>query len=55
MVDERGKLLARFIRPSRVRPGSTVKLARNFAPDHPGESLAAAGLTVEHGLGDRCP
>lgn len=39
MVDERGKLLARFIMPLRVRPGSTVKLARDFAPDHRGRMI----------------
>jgi len=34
MADERAKLLAEFVGPLRVRPGSTVKLAKDFDPGY---------------------
>ncbi|HMK08656.1 MAG TPA: polyphosphate kinase 2 family protein [Anaerolineales bacterium] len=34
MVDERAKLLAKFIEPLRVGPGATVKLAKDFDPGY---------------------
>jgi PPK2 family polyphosphate:nucleotide phosphotransferase len=34
MADDRTKLLAGFIEPLRVKPGSTVKLARDFDPGY---------------------
>jgi PPK2 family polyphosphate:nucleotide phosphotransferase len=34
MADERAELLAEFIGPLRVRPGSKVKLAKNFDPGY---------------------
>jgi PPK2 family polyphosphate:nucleotide phosphotransferase len=34
MADDRAKLLAKFIEPLRVKPGSKVKLARDFDPGY---------------------
>src|SRR5215469_10875863 len=34
MVDDRARLLAKFIEPLRVEPGSKVKLARDFDPGY---------------------
>jgi len=54
MVDDRVKLLAKFIEPLRVEPGSKVKLAKDFDPGYKasflkkkeGAGLLAAGVTV---------
>src|ERR1700751_1012008 len=54
MVDDRAKLLASFIEPLRVEPGSKVKLAKDFDPGYKasflkkkeGAGLLAAGVTV---------
>ena len=54
MVDDRVKLLAKFIEPLRVEPGSKVKLAKDFDPGYrasflkkkEGAGLLAAGVTV---------
>ena len=34
MADDRARLLAEFIEPLRVEPGSKVKLARDFDPGY---------------------
>ena len=34
MADDRAKLLAKFIEPLRVKPGSKVKLAKDFDPGY---------------------
>ena len=34
MADERARLLAKFIEPLRVTPGSKVKLAKDFDPGY---------------------
>ena len=47
MVDDRVKLLAKFIEPLRVEPGSKVKLAKDFDPGYKDDVLkkkAGAGL-----------
>src|SRR5215471_3477124 len=54
MVDDRVKLLAKFIEPLRVEPGSKVKLAKDFDPGYKasflkkkeGAGILAAGVTV---------
>ena len=54
MADERAKLLAKFIEPLRVEPGSKVKLARDFDPGYKasflkrkeGAAILAAGVEV---------
>jgi len=54
MADDRGKLLAEFIEPLRVKPGSKVKLAKDFDPGYKasllkkkdGAGLLEAGVTV---------
>ncbi len=54
MVDDRAKLLAKFIEPLRVEPGSKVKLPRDFDPGYKasflkkkeGAGILAAGVTV---------
>jgi PPK2 family polyphosphate:nucleotide phosphotransferase len=54
MADARGKLLAEFIEPLRVKPGSKVKLARDFDPGYKasllkkkdGAALLEAGVTL---------
>jgi PPK2 family polyphosphate:nucleotide phosphotransferase len=53
MVDDRAKLLAKFIEPLRVKPGSKVKLARDFDPGYKanflkkkeGTGILQAGVT----------
>ena len=54
MVDDRAKLLANFIEPLRVEPGSKVKLPKDFDPGYKssflkkkeGAGILAAGVTV---------
>jgi PPK2 family polyphosphate:nucleotide phosphotransferase len=54
MVDDRAKLLAKFIEPLRVEPGSEVKLGRDFDPGYKasflkkkdGATILDAGVTV---------
>jgi PPK2 family polyphosphate:nucleotide phosphotransferase len=54
MTDDRAKLLARFIEPLRVEPGSKVKLARDFDPGYKasfmtkkdGAAVLEAGVAV---------
>jgi len=54
MTDERAKLLARFIAPLRVTPGSKVKLSRDFDPGYKasfvkkkdGAAILQAGVEV---------
>jgi polyphosphate kinase 2 (PPK2 family) len=54
MVDDRVRLLAKFIEPLRVEPGSKVKLARDFDPGYKasylkkkeGAGILAAGVTI---------
>jgi PPK2 family polyphosphate:nucleotide phosphotransferase len=54
MVDDQGRLLASFIEPLLVKPGSKVKLARDFDPGYKasflkkkeGAGILAAGVTV---------
>jgi len=54
MVDDRVKLLAKFIEPLRVEPGSKVRLAKDFDPGYrasflkkkEGAGILAAGVTV---------
>jgi PPK2 family polyphosphate:nucleotide phosphotransferase len=53
MVDQRAKLVAKFIKPLRVKPGSTVKLARDFDPGYKASFLKkkdGAGV-LEAGVG----
>jgi len=54
MVDDRAKLLAKFIEPLRVEPGSKVKLAKDFDPGYKasflkkkdGATILEAGVAV---------
>src|SRR6516165_7482546 len=54
MVDDRVKLLGKFVEPLRVEPGSKVKLARDFDPGYKasylkkkeGAGILAAGVTL---------
>jgi PPK2 family polyphosphate:nucleotide phosphotransferase len=54
MADDRAKLLAEFIEPLRVEPGSKVKLAKDFDPGHKagflkkkdGATILQAGVEV---------
>jgi PPK2 family polyphosphate:nucleotide phosphotransferase len=54
MADDRAKLLAGFVEPLRVRPGSKVKLARDFDPGYKasflskkdGAAVVGAGVDV---------
>jgi PPK2 family polyphosphate:nucleotide phosphotransferase len=54
MADDRAKLLARFIEPLRVKPGTKVKLARDFDPAYKasflkkkdGAAVIGAGVDV---------
>ena len=54
LSDERAKRIAKAIKPLQVKPGRTVKLDRDFAPDYKadfmkkkdGVDLLAAGVEV---------
>jgi hypothetical protein len=54
MADDRAKLLAKFIEPLRVKPGSKVKLAKDFDPGYKasflkkkeGATILQAGVDV---------
>ena len=53
MADDRAKLLAGFIEPLRVRPGSKVKLARDFDPGYKASFLTKkdGAAVLEAGVG----
>jgi PPK2 family polyphosphate:nucleotide phosphotransferase len=53
MADDRAKLLAEFIEPLRVEPGSKVKLAKDFDPGYKADFLKKkdAGVVLQAGVG----
>ena len=55
MADDRAKLLAKFIEPLRVKPGSKVKLAKDFDPGYKASFLKKKeGATILQGRCRTC-